>query len=496
MPNRYDYKNLDDRPNRIGFWSALGLKIAALIMFFVFVLSVITACAAPPDPWIRMTSPSGCSGGVFHSSREHGVWIATCKHCVNRRGRVRLTFFQNGQRAKVDGEFVRSHPHYDCAIVWVSPDIFYELPTAVPLADGYAGPFKGQSVFVVGSWAGGTVTPAVRHVAISSVDRGAYQFRLNDYAWSGHSGGPVVDVATGGMLGVLWGTSGETSLITSNRALIETFLSVWDSGQAMYSIHDDINAVAHQAGIKPQVKVRANRRGLDRIRWDVESSHYLRDHFEWKWDHEFLRSTPRIEWKIDGRGIYSRDWHGVDGFIWQFRNSGGQYTCPDYRTPPRFGGGQSPKPPFAFPPFNPLQPTVPKQPDPPPPPREEPPAPRRPEDIRKIGNKISDAAEEVADKVETVIELMEDGQDDINEAVETFREVGKALESTGRETRDAVTDNVESITEAVRPVVDEHVESSPIEAPADEGSGTGYPPWLPWAVAAGAGVWGITRKKS
>ncbi len=197
------------------------------LVFWAFIWCAMNAHASPPDPWVRMTSPSGCSGGVFHASREHGVWIATCKHCVNRRGRVRLVFFKDGQRAKVDGEFVRSHPRYDCSIVWVSADNFSKLPTAVPLADGYAGPFKGQAVYVVGSYAGKTVTPAVRHVAISSVDRGAYQFRLNDSAWRGHSGGAVVDADSGRMLGVLWGTSGRTSLVTSNRALLELVYGTW-----------------------------------------------------------------------------------------------------------------------------------------------------------------------------------------------------------------------------------------------------------------------------
>jgi len=224
MKSNYDYRNLDDLPKGPGLGTILYLLTGAVLVFFLFVMS---ACGAPPDPWIRMTSPSGCSGGVFHASRAHGVWIATCKHCVNRRGRVRLVFFKDGQRAKVDGQFVRAHPRYDCSIVWVSPDHFAELPAAVPLADGYAGPFKDQPVFVAGSYAGRTVTPAVRHVAISSVGREAYQFRLNDNAWRGHSGGPVVDAVTGGLLGVLRGTSGRTSLVTSNRALLELLYGPW-----------------------------------------------------------------------------------------------------------------------------------------------------------------------------------------------------------------------------------------------------------------------------
>lgn len=297
-------------------------KFAVMIAFYA---CVMTAYGSPPDPWVRMTSPSGCSGGVFHASREHGIWIATCKHCVRRPGRVRLVFFQDGQRAKVDGQFIRSHRRYDCSIVWVSPDHFYELPAAVPLADGYIGPFKGQAVYAVGSYAGGTVTPAARHVAISSVDRGAYQFRLNDYAWGGHSGGPVVDAASGRLLGVLWGTSGRTSLVTSNRALLETVYGTWNTGQGMYSVDDDLNA--EQVSHKPEVKVHANRSDLQQIQRDVNASHFLRDHFDWDWDVDSWRATPRIEWrKSNGRRTYSDGWYGVDGFIWQYRDSGGQFT--------------------------------------------------------------------------------------------------------------------------------------------------------------------------
>ena len=298
--------------------------VMAIVVYWGFGWCIANASASPPDPWVRMTSPSGCSGGVFHSSRENGVWIATCKHCVNRKGRVSFTFFKDGQRAKVSGEFIRSHPRHDCAIVWVSADNFSELPKAMPIAVAYLGPFKGQAVYAVGSYAGGTVTPAARHVAISSVDRGAYQFRLNDYAWGGHSGGAVVDAETGGMLGVLWGTSGRTSLVTSNRALLETFYGIWDTGQGMYSVNDDIDT--QQVARKPDVKVKANRQDLDKIRREIEASHYLNDHFDFDFDHEWFRDTPRIEWKTNRKETWSDGWYGVDGFIWQYRNSGGRFT--------------------------------------------------------------------------------------------------------------------------------------------------------------------------
>jgi len=316
--------NDDESEKPLSFGNAILLAIATVIVFLAFFTCVITAYGSPPDPWVRMTSPSGCSGGVFHSSREYGIWIATCKHCVRRPGRVRLVFFQDGQRAKVDGQFVCSHPRRDCAIVWVAADKFYELPTAVPIADGDLGPYVGQAVYAVGSYAGGTVTPAARHVAISRVDRGAYQFRINDYAWGGHSGGPVVDAASGRMLGVLWGTSGRTSLVTSNRALLETLYGTWNTGQGMYSIDDNIDT-RHQVARKPEIRVEANRQDLADIRRDVENTHYLRDHFDWRWDTDWYRSSPRIEWRVNGKKKYADRWYGPDGFIWQYRETGGRF---------------------------------------------------------------------------------------------------------------------------------------------------------------------------
>ena len=355
-----DSGNQSERPLSLG--NSILLAIGVVIFFLAFSSCVITAFGSPPDPWVRMTSPSGCSGGVFHASREYGIWIATCKHCVNRDGRVRLVFFQDGQRANVDAYFVRSHPRYDCSILWTSADNFYELPQQAPIADSWFGPYKGQAVYSVGSYAGRTIHPAARHLAVSSIDRGGYQFRLNDYAWGGHSGGPVVDAFSGKMLGVLWGTSGRTSLVTSNRALLETvygtpksyllgkqFVGVtgkipyllgkhfpcrepsvgllghtWNTGQGMYSVHDDI--YSEPVARKPEIDVKANRNDLYRIQREVAASHVLRDHFDWDWDVDSWRDTPRIEWrKANGRRTYSDGWHGQDGFIWQYRNGGGQF---------------------------------------------------------------------------------------------------------------------------------------------------------------------------
>ena len=308
-----------------------GILLAGSAVIVLFLLLIFLAVlgsqaqSAPPDPWVRMTSPSGCSGGVFHASREYGVWIATCKHCVNRPGRVRLVFFKDGQRANVDGQFVRSHRRYDCAVVWVSADHFYELPAVVQLATPDIGPFVGQAVYAVGSYAGGTITPAVRHLSIKSVRSGAYEFILNDDAWGGHSGGPVICATTGRLLGNLWGTRWDKAAITSNRALFETLYGTWaterSTGQGLYAVHDPIEQLAS----KPDVKVSANRRDIDRIKKEVRASHFLDRHFDFDFDTDWFRKTPRVEWKIDGKKWYYDGWTGQDGFISQYQQTGGTY---------------------------------------------------------------------------------------------------------------------------------------------------------------------------
>jgi len=157
---------------------------------------------------------------------------------------------------------------------------------------------------------------------------------------------------------------------------------------------------------------------------------------------------------------------------------------------------------------------LPRQPDPPPPPaREEPPKPKDPEpdDIGKLGDKISDAADEVADKVEAFSELIEDRQEDIDEAVETFREIGRALEATGRETRGEV-NNVDVPPIGVwkyhenKPPYGPLADDAPLAEnphsaggvtvepePSDE-SDKAYPWWLPWVALAGVGIWALNRK--
>lgn len=123
----------------------------------------------------------------------------------------------------------------------------------------------------------------------------------------------------------------------------------------------------------------------------------------------------------------------------------------------------------------------------------------------------------MADKVEAFRELIEDRQEDINEAVETFREIGRALESVGRDARSThnVASDVDETLHPAPPIQQpspEEVaklavdilnsqsetpdESVPeVTEPAEE-SDEGYPWWLPWAGIVGVGVWGAQRKKA
>ena len=102
-------------------------------------------------------------------------------------------------------------------------------------------------------------------------------------------------------------------------------------------------------------------------------------------------------------------------------------------------------------------------------------------------------------------------------ACETFREIGKSLAETGRETLDTVVDSVDSgdglgldwnslaegIDAAVRDGIsrmefeEEASEASEVSESSNE-SGNGnfpdIPPLVPWVVAGGLGLWGLSRK--
>ncbi|QDU79655.1 hypothetical protein Pla110_13660 [Polystyrenella longa] len=89
-------------------------------VILILALAVAHAKAGPPDPWVRMTKPSGCSGVVFAASKENGIWLQTCRHCVTEKQVVSFRFFKDGQASPpVDGVCVAHHNTADIAICWV-----------------------------------------------------------------------------------------------------------------------------------------------------------------------------------------------------------------------------------------------------------------------------------------------------------------------------------------------------------------------------------------
>ena len=154
---------------------------------------------------------------------------------------------------------------------------------------------------------------------------------------------------------------------------------------------------------------------------------------------------------------------------------------------------------------------------PPPPPREEPPEPKEPEpdDIGNIGDKISDAANDVVDKVEAYRELLQKIQKDVDEGVDTIRELGKSLEWAGTITRGipdrpiAKVTNVKVLNSPSADVIanigqppttysasewETTNKDAPESSEPSEESDKAYAWWLPWVLACGVGIWGLNRK--
>ena len=104
-------------------------------------------------------------------------------------------------------------------------------------------------------------------------------------------------------------------------ALFLGFVSCAMTAFAAPSVHDPIEQVAS----KPDVKVSANRRDIDRIKKEVRASHFLDGHFDFDFDTDWFRKTPRVEWKIDGKKWWYDEWTGQDKFIAQYVQTGGTY---------------------------------------------------------------------------------------------------------------------------------------------------------------------------
>lgn len=363
------------------------MKACAIVLLVIagIVFGSMRSCdGAPPDPVFRMESPSGCSGGWFHASRKHGLWGATCSHCVaTARQSVRLRLFKDGHRSPtVQGYCFAASRGHDASVVWVPPANYRyrELPLTFRLHP--TGPRYGQTVFAVGSFAGGTVAPAARKVAVNRIGR--YEFQLNDSAWGGHSGGAVV-TERGELVGVLWGAGRGYSLVTSSRAIWETLYgsprqrqyrpvdrlaSGETSGQAFASVRDDLRPVADSSPrqmASPTVQVWGNTSQLERcgflaemrtnpamqsIKWTYRGGNSVR--FSW--------NDGQTRWFIEG-------WPGLEILCQRFARANGAWPvdyCPN--CPPNYGnryggnyGRQNPLSPWNVVPPSPTAPPTPNE---------------------------------------------------------------------------------------------------------------------------------------
>lgn len=312
--------------------------LAAIIIIFVMMFfgALVNNCRADsPDAYFRM---SGCSGGWI--STERGLWGVTCRHCVSRPGdRVRITLFKDGHRSrKINGVCYASHPQYDCSIIYVAPENYpySELPETFPLSPD--GPGPNSTVFAIGSFAGGTINPAIRKCAVTGFRSSGYEFTINDAAWGGHSGGPVVDAETGYLVGVLWGDGRNYSSVTSSRAIWETLYGGRSSSLSKSSERPTSTGEKKTEGMVVSV-----------YGTDAALAGFLRD---WNRDQNMFgiewrrmgstRIIPRFEWigrqhHRGGRIWYTDGWPGCEKLFRKFKLTGVQESkyCPKY--PQQFG---------------------------------------------------------------------------------------------------------------------------------------------------------------
>lgn len=337
-----------------GFGPTTKAMICALMLLGV--LAAIGSCqGAPPDPVFRMESPSGCSGGWIHASRQYGLWGATCSHCVAKAGQtVRLRLFQNGYKSPtIIGYCFAAVKGHDAAIIRVPPQNYrFELPLTFNLSP--YGPAPGETVFAVGSFAGGSVTPAARKVAVTGFQRSGYQFSLNDTAWGGHSGGAVVD-EQGNLVGVLWGAGTGYSVVTSSRAIWETLYGSrprrvqtrQPSTVAMFAVDDRIPGAIDKPKqmAAPTVKVYATTSELASSGF-LKALHSDPNMLSIKWQFENphrvpASQRPRFTWH-DGKTTWTIDgWKDLESLCARFSRANSEVWPVDYcpTCPPSYGRG-------------------------------------------------------------------------------------------------------------------------------------------------------------
>lgn len=333
----------------------------ALPLFAAFLACVMlttcskTSTASPPEPFFRMSSPSGCSGGWF--STDRGLWGATCRHCVARPGQpVSIYLFKDGWKSPrpVKGVCYAAHPRHDCSIVYVplANYPYHELPITLPLSP--TGPESGRPLWAVGSFAGGTVHPAARKVAATSIGR--YEFTLNDSAWGGHSGGLVIDATNSQIVGVLWGAGRGFSSVTSSRAIWETLYGhgpkFWQRAakmqqqaepaqQAFFSVTDNVD----QPTERPQatIYVYGTQNELQRSGfYNALTTDPQLGQVEWKYmgpGNVAAQHRPQFRWH-DGRTAWSIDgWPGFRDLCRRFGAANESVWSVQYcpTCPPNYG---------------------------------------------------------------------------------------------------------------------------------------------------------------
>jgi hypothetical protein len=294
------------------------------------------SAAVRPDPFFRMESPSGCTGGWFYAHPRYGLFGATCSHCVTSGQDVKVRGFADGVIGPaVFGRCISDHPQYDSAIIRVlRRDWPARLPACISLARVSDGPRPGQIVYSIGSFAGGTKAPAVQRLRIRGLRSQGYEFELNDTAWNGHSGGPVIDARTHRLLGNLWGAGRGHSIVTSHRALWDQIARMRGSfagrrkGQAFYSVADD-PFERKAATIETVTVYYADRSELDQFNRDWATHRCLR-RIRWLPERTDEYRTPQFVWRCkSGRVHRLYRWPGPAAFNRRMQECGYETaTCP------------------------------------------------------------------------------------------------------------------------------------------------------------------------
>ncbi len=158
-------------------------------------LTDLVASVRPAVVCIQTNSGSG-SGFIIN---EHGT-IVTNRHVVGRDPRV-MVRLDDGRR--ISGRVSRVHPAADLAIVRITAPHLQ----SVPLADSHRVPV-GASVaafgFPLDSSIGPEITVTEGIVSAKRSRHGYQELQTSAAVNPGNSGGPLVDVATGGVVGVIF----------------------------------------------------------------------------------------------------------------------------------------------------------------------------------------------------------------------------------------------------------------------------------------------------